>query len=168
MDRISLTTQLSEQEYIKANLYLVYRKWTGKFFLGMGLFTLLCVLFLYFTGALTDIPWVGLLFGFYFTLGFPGQIYFAAKKSYKTDKRVSEPMVYDFNRENIQITGESFQTKLSWDKVYSLTESKAWVLLWSTPQVANIIPKRDFSPAQLRFFKEIAQAQKGPKNFLKF
>ncbi|WP_207431480.1 YcxB family protein [Sabulibacter ruber] len=168
MDNITLTTKLSEQDYIKVNFHFVFRKWKSKFILALGIFSLLSVLFLYLTDALTEVPWIGLIFGLYFTVGFPVQLYFAAKKAYKTHQRVSETIVYEFDRDMVRITGESFQSNFTWDKIHSLTENKDWVLIWTTPQVANVVPKRDFSPEQLRLFKEIAKAQQGPKNKLKY
>ncbi|KAA3437081.1 YcxB family protein [Rufibacter hautae] len=167
MDKLTLSTQLSEQDFIKANFYLYFKKWNSRFIFGIGILALLSVLFLYVTGALNEIPWIGLAFGLYFTVGIPGHIYYAAKKGYKTNKRVSEPLLYQFDQDNFQITGESFESRLSWDKVYSVTETKSWVLIWLTPQVANIVPKRDFSPEQLRLFKALVKEQKGPKNKLK-
>ncbi|WP_205502195.1 YcxB family protein [Rufibacter psychrotolerans] len=168
MEPITLTTQLSEQDYIKVNFHFVFRKWKGKFMLVLGIFSLMSVLFLYLTDALTEVPWIGLIFGLYLTVGFPVQLYFAAKKAFKTHQRVSETIVYAFEPDRIRITGESFQSTFTWDKVYSLTETKDWVLIWTTPQVANVVPKRDFSPAQLRGFKQLAKAQQGPKNKLNY
>ncbi|WP_210485810.1 YcxB family protein [Rufibacter aurantiacus] len=167
MDKITLSTQLSEQDFIKANFYLYFKKWNSKFTFGIGILALLSGLFLFLTGALEEVPWIGLIFGLYLTFGLPVQIYFAAKKGYRINKRMSEPMLYQFDQDNIQIKGDSFDSKLSWEKVYSVTETKAWILIWLTPQLANIVPKRDFSPEQLGLFKALVKEQKGPKNKLK-
>ena len=75
--------------------------------------------------------------------------------------------MYEFNDETITTTGESFSAKLTWDKIYSVTENKDWVLIWQNQQVANVLPKRDFLNEDLKTFKEIVKRQKSFKNKLR-
>jgi len=165
MEKIVLTTKLSIDDYIKVNYHLLYRKLVIKFMTGIGLFMLLIITFSF--NDFTSFPWFQLIFGLFLTVGLPVQVYFAAKRNYKSTGRISETIAYEFDKEHIQLTGESFNSKLTWDKIYSVTENKDWVLIWQNRQIANVVPKRDFKDGQLQAFKDIVKLQSGLKNKLK-
>lgn len=163
MDRIILTTKLSINDFIKVNYHMLYRKWAIKGMTGFGLFFILLSLFTLMSG---DFSWFLLIFGLFLTVGLPVQVYFAAKRNYKTDGRVSETIEYLFDNEEVKIAGESFNSRLTWDKIYSVTENKNWILIWQNQQIANVVPKRDFKEDELKLFKEIVKRQIGLKNKL--
>lgn len=165
MERIILTTKLSIDDYIKVNYHLLYRKLAIKFMTAIGLFMLLIIAFSF--NNFTSFPWIQLIFGLFLTVGLPIQLYFAAKRNYKSNGRISETIIYEFDKENIQTIGESFNAKLTWDKIYSVTENKDWVLIWQNRQIANVVPKRDFKDGELLAFKDIVKLQSGLKNKLK-
>lgn len=118
--------------------------------------------------SFTEFPWFQLVFGLFMTIGLPIQVYFTAKRNYKSNGRINETINYDFDSENIQLTGESFNSKLTWDKVYSVTENKDWILIWQNRQVANVVPKRDFKDGELKTFKDFVKSHSGLKNKLKY
>ena len=89
------------------------------------------------------------------------------KKNYKSNGRISETINYEFDKENIQLIGESFNSTLTWEKIYSVTENKYWILIWQSRQVANVIPKRDFINGDLQTFKSIVNSHRGLKNKLR-
>lgn len=165
MDKFILTTKLSIEDYIKVNYHLLYRKWTIKFMTGVGLFMLILILFSF--NSFTQFPWFQLAFGLFLTVGLPISVYFSAKKNYRSNGRISEMINYEFDTENIQITGESFNSKLTWEKIYNVTENKDWILIWQNRQVANVVPKRDFKDGELQAFKNIVRSHGGLKNKLK-
>lgn len=165
MDKIILTTKLSVDDYIKINYQLFYRKWAVKIMTGFGFFLLILIVFLF--GTLEQFPWLQLTFGLFLTIGLPISVYFSAKKNYKSNKRISETVNYEFDKENIITIGESFNSKLTWDKIYGVTESNDWILIWQNRQVANVVPKRDFKVGELQKFKDIVKSHIGLKNKLK-
>jgi hypothetical protein len=165
MDKIILTTKLTIDDYIKVNYHLLYRKSSIKFLTGIGLFMLILILFTF--NSFAEFPWFQLAFGLFLTVGLPVSIYFSARRNYKSNGRISETIIYEFDKENIQLTGESFNSKLTWDKIYSVTENKDWILIWQNRQVANVVPKRDFTEGQLQAFKDIVRSHGGLKNRLK-
>jgi len=165
MEKIILTTKLSIDDFIKVSFHLLYRKLSMKVVTGMGLFILLLILFMF--HSFTEFPWYLLIFGLFLTIGQPVLVYFTAKKNYKSNERFSETINYEFDQENIQLTGESFNSKFTWDKIYSVTENKDWILIWQSRQNANVVPKRDFKVGELQIFKDIVKSQRGLKNKLK-
>ena len=99
--------------------------------------------------------------------GQPILVYIYARKNYNTNKRISESISYTFDKDTIQITGESFDSKFTWDKIYRVTESKNWILIWQNPQVANVVPKRDFQEEELQAFKNMVSLHSKVKNKLR-
>lgn len=164
MDKVILTTKLSIEDYIKVNYHLLNRRWPIKVLTGMGIFLILLSLINLLSG---DNSWFLLILGLFFAMGLRVSVYFNAKSSYKSDGRISETITYEFDKENIQVIGESFNSKLTWDKIYSVTENKEWVLIWQNRQIANAVPKRDFKHGELQTLKGIIKLQSGLKNKLK-
>lgn len=165
MKKITLTTQLSIADYTKVTFHILYRNFAIKFLTGTGLFMFLAIGISF--NDFDSFPWVPLLIAFFFTVGLPLQVYFNARRNYKSNGRINEPVTYELNEEHIELTGESFNSKLTWDKVYSVTENKDWVLIWQNRQVANVLPKRDFNDDELQTFKDLVKLQSRLKNKLK-
>jgi len=165
MSKINITTKLSVEDYVKVNYHLFYRKWPIKGMTGFGIFFILLALITLISSD--NFSWFLLIFGLAITVGLRAQVYFAAMRNYKSDGRVREQIDYQFDNEEIRITGESFNSRLTWDKIYSVTENKDWILIWQNQQIANVVPKRDFKDGELQTFKEIVNSQSGLKNRLK-
>jgi hypothetical protein len=164
MDKVTLRTKLTLDDYIKVNYHLLYRKMVIKFMTAIGLFLLVLLIFLF--NTFTQFPWFQLIFGLFLTIGLPVQVYFAAKRNYRSNGRISETIIYEFDNEYIQLTGESFNSKLTWDKIYSVTENKDWILIWQNRQIANVVPKRDFKIGELQALRDIVKSHSGVKNKL--
>ncbi|MDB5273781.1 MAG: YcxB family protein [Chitinophagaceae bacterium] len=162
MNNLVLNTHLSLNDYIKVNLYLLYRKFMVKFTTSMGLLLLLWLL--YNCNTYDFFPWLQFLLGSYLIIGFPLTTYFAAKRNYKANSRISERMTYEFNSEQLEMIGESFHVKLTWDKIYSITESNNWILIWQNPHIADVIPKRYFTTGTLQAFRAIIASHPSIKN----
>ncbi|MDD3489913.1 MAG: YcxB family protein [Paludibacter sp.] len=165
MDKITLTTKLSFNDFIKVSYHLTYRKLSVKLMTVFGLMILLLVPFS--NNYETEFPWFLLFFGFFISVGQPIILYFITKKNYMSNGRISETIIYEFDYESILVTGESFNSRLTWDKVYSVTENKDWILIWQNRQSANVLPKRDFKNEELQLFKEIVNSHSELKNKLK-
>jgi hypothetical protein len=165
MEKLTVTTQLTIDDFVRVNFHLLYRKISIKFLTGIGVFLLLSALFLLI--AQGYFSWFATLFALLLIVGYPAQVYFGARQNYKSNARISEKIIYEFDEEFIQLTGESFTTKLTWEKIYRVTENKDWILIWPNRQLANVIPKTAFKEEELKAFKEIVNLQKGIKNKLK-
>jgi hypothetical protein len=153
MNNLVLNTHLSLTDYIKVNLHLLYRKFIVKFTTGIGVLLLLWLL--YNCNTYEVFPCLQFLLGSYLIIGFPLTTYFSAKRNYKANNRISERITYEFNNEYLEMIGESFHVKLTWNKIYAVTESKKWVLIWQNPHIADVIPKRYFTPGTLKTFQSI-------------
>ena len=96
-----------------------------------------------------------LIFAFVILIVIPFFTFYSAGRNYRFNKRISELIIYDFNNHNLEINGESFQSHLTYEKLYKVTRTKKWILLWQTPQIANAIPARDFLPDEIQDLKII-------------
>ncbi len=85
----------------------------------------------------------------------PAVTYFAAKKNYSSNQRIQEPIEYLFEKDYLVIQGESFNSRLTWDKIYRVTETKKWILIWQSKQIANAIHKSDVWDGEMQALKQI-------------
>lgn len=159
MDKIKITTKLTFEDFRKVNFYLLYRKGVSKFSLGMGTFLLLGTLTFYILEPdfYTQFPVIPVALGLAMTILPPYSILRTSKKNYNSNSRISETISYRFDNDVIEISGESFHSKLTWDKIYELTVTKSWVLIWPNGQVANVIPRRDIDSTQIQGLKNIVE-----------
>lgn len=65
--------------------------------------------------------------------------FFAVRRQFKNSRRLGEPMEYIFD-DSLNITGESFDTKMTWEKIYKVSTTKHLLLIWQTENLANFIP----------------------------
>ena len=105
-------------------------------------------------------PIVELTVGLFLTVILPIVTLLNARNSFKSTKRINELIAYEFDANVIQLTGESFNSTLSWDKIYDLTENKDWIFIWHNKHSASVVPKRDFSIENLSAFHVIVKNQK--------
>lgn len=148
-----IKSKLSEQDFINANFVLLYSRTMVKVLTGIFAFSFLVsvstALFSSKVGISQIIlPLIMILFLPVFT-------YFTAKKNYASNKRTSETIEYIFSNDQLTMTGESFNSTMSWNKIHKVSQTKNWVLIWQNSQIANPIPKRDIWEAEINSLKEI-------------
>lgn len=151
---MTINTHLSQTDYVKANLVLLYSKWSMKFITGVGIFMFLGSLLTLFYdeqyGSGSTI-----LVAFFIMSWIPALTWFNARRNYSTNNRISEPIDYTIENESLTVKGESFTVTLTWDKLYRVSKTKNWVLIWQSKQVANLIPRKNFDDIQIGYLKNI-------------
>lgn len=163
MNTISITTQLSLNDYLKANYYLLYRTIYLKVIALLGILWFVIPMITYSEG--TSFNYMGFAGGAAITL-IPVFSYFRIKKSYYST-RVHETITYIFNNESIHSKGATFESTFTWDKIYKVSETKNWIFIWQNKYSVNIIPKRDFTSDELSYLKTIVDSHKEVKNKMK-
>lgn len=73
-------------------------------------------------------------------------------------------MEYHFEDDQLTVKGESFSSQYTWEKVYKVTETKKWIFIWQSRQIANLIKKRDIADVQISILKEILDRNKVKNN----
>src|SRR5215210_7787547 len=149
-----VTSRISEKDFVNLTFYLLYRRFFIKFITVVGILMVL-------VGIMTMVVSPGLsvasqlIFAFVILIIVPFFTFYSAKRNYRFNKRISEAVEYHFNNHNLEINGESFQSHLTYEKLYKASKTKEWILLWQTPQIANAIPRRNFLPHEIQGLKEI-------------
>jgi hypothetical protein len=160
---ISTVTKLSLEDYIKVNYHIFFSRWQIKGIIGLGIFQMVLCLPMLLTG---NFSCFFLSIGLFFTMGPRAFVYFTAKGTFTSDARASERLEYEFDHQEIKIKGESFSTNLTWEKVYKVTETKDWFLIWHNRIIANVVFKRGFMENDLSAFKTLVKSQSRLKHNL--
>jgi hypothetical protein len=150
---MKIVTKLSENDVIRFNFYLLYRRWTIRIISAFMLLDILLSI-LYPKIVEASMP-ESLLFPVLFLLVLPLMTYFQAKRNLKTNKRVSEQIEYVFDDKDLIVTGESFNSIMTWDKIFKVTKTKRWILVWQSKNNANLIPLKDIWDGDILNLKEI-------------
>jgi hypothetical protein len=150
---VIVKTKLSEKDYINASIAILFARSYTRNFLGIA-----CVVIL--MNIISGIVRSGLVIANVLPpiiiLGiFPAVFYFSIKRGYRNNKRMNESIEYNFMQNDLVVTGESFKSELSWNKVYKVAKTNKWLLIWQTRQIANAIPINNIAGDDLTKLKNI-------------
>jgi hypothetical protein len=159
-----IKSSLTKAQYINASLVLRYSRIGTRIILVFG------GLFLAFT-IYSEIESPGFAGGIefifpFFILVVPAiRAYYSASMNFKSNPRLTEPILYTFSDDHLTIKGESYMTQFTWDKVYKVTQTKNWIFIWQNRLIANPISRQDISTDQVQELRAIL-AMRGVKNNL--
>lgn len=160
---MTIKNTLSLQDYINANFALRYNKLSMKIITGIILlFLLISLLGKIFYPDI--IGWSNVFVFFAMATVIPLMTWLGAKQNYKANKRVGETIEYHFSENDLSIKGESFNTQFTLDKIYQVTHTKNWILIWSTRQIANPISKKQLWEGDIHELKELLDKHKVKNN----
>jgi hypothetical protein len=146
--------QLTKQEFVKACMYMSTSTLSYKIKVGLGILYIMIGLILCF--FITEVyEWTITLVGAIVIIATPAFAYFKAISCYKPDSRISETITYEFTDNNFIVTGQSFNTSSSINKLHKVTANKKWLLIWQTKGTANIIPMSIVTETEISELKEI-------------
>ncbi len=169
MDRIEIKSRVCKEAYVKLMMKLIYKRPATIFITLIGSAMLVFALLDIFNlmDAYEGFPTVPLILGTAAVVVLPLANYRVNSKNFDSNKRLQEEIEYSFEENLMSIKGESFDTTLTWDKAYKVTELSSWILLYQTKQVMNIIPKSAFSELELNKFRTLVLALPNIKKKLK-
>jgi len=163
--KLELKTQLLLEDVRRFTFHTVFKR-AGWMLLFIGAMMWIAVL-LYFLGlGVEEFPVAQLGLAVGATIVLPGFLYFGTAKSYNSNNRFKEPVYYTIDETWIEMRGSSFETKLTWDKMHSVKETKSWFLIYSNKHLANIIPKRDLTLEETRELRTIIKSVSNLKSSL--
>jgi hypothetical protein len=152
MEQVSITTQLTFDDYKKYNLYFLKQNFKLHGIIIMIIFGLI------FLFNLIVSPREN-LYGFIPMLIVPTILLFiyrrAIKKAFNNQSRLSEKTTYKIDKQCFYIEGESFETKLNWNKMDKVEETKDFFLVYQSKMAANIILKRDMTDDLIRQLRAV-------------
>ena len=147
-----IKTKMTQQDFIGASFALRYRRISTKIITGVA------VLYLgyniYLSVIYPDAAYATLFIAPLIIILIPLILsYLSAIVTYKTSKRLAEDIEYTFSDDYFSIKGESFNSQYSWDKIYKVSQTKSWILIWQNSLIATPIPKRDLQESDIRTLK---------------
>ena len=155
-----IATKLTEGDIVRFNFYSFYKKWSIRILNVIMILWIIAVLI--FPSIIKNSN--GLIFPALFLVFLPLSVYWSARKNYKNNKRIFEQIEYVFTEDNFTMTGDSFNATMTWDKVYKVTKTKRWILIWQTSSTANVIPLKDIWDGDVHHLKEILDKKNVPNN----
>ncbi|WP_153798349.1 YcxB family protein [Foetidibacter luteolus] len=160
---MTIKTRLSDKDYIQLSLVVLYQKPAIKLFIGIALAVFIVALFglIAEPGSVTIsnfiLPVLILAMPPLFT-------WYNSKKMLRSNKLVTKPYDYIIEADSFGISGELFNARFSWDKIYKVTKTKKWLLVWQHSQLAYGIPLRDTWDGEIAALKDILIANKVKNN----
>ena len=161
---ITIKTKLTQQDFIGASIALTYKRISTKIITGIGVLFLGYIIY-------SSILYSGIADTYVFILPIIMMLlpvilsYLTARLNYSTNKRSSENIEYTFSDDFFFIRGESFNSQLSLGKIYKVSQTRNWILIWQNRLIATPIPKRDLLESDIRTLKTLLDFH-GVKNNL--
>ncbi|AWI26595.1 YcxB family protein [Flavobacterium pallidum] len=160
-------TKINSKDYLRLCFYLTYRKPFTIIFTTLS-FVLIVMGILQLTGRFyfgLDAMFTG-LFAFYI-LFIPAMLYFKAARNFASNKRIQQPVEYEFTKEKMISKGAGFISESALDGLYRVEETRDWFLVYQSKLVANLIPKKDMMPDEITGLRNIFKNLSGIKLRLK-
>lgn len=158
MNTFSIRHQLTLKDFQKLNYTLLYRK------VWVILISIIAILFIIYNVILLFTKKYDVLDSDYHTIGIaavamaiwaPLFLLFIARRNYKSNYRLNELITYEFSDEGYTATGESFNSKVDWAKVYKVHIIQGWLILYHSRMVANMIKIEPNNEGNIEALKQL-------------
>lgn len=160
---MTITATQTKSEFARNTLRIFYAGGSGRMLLilGLGMIVIYLVqLVLMLTGS--EAPGIYLLVaGIGILTLLPALVYRKASMAYDSNPAINRPIVYTFTQEGVATKGEGFDSQMGWEQIYRVSEQKEAILLFYSKQIANPIPKRNFTEEQLQAFRDLVESVEG-------
>ena len=153
---MKIKTKILFEDYLRLSYQMTYRNPWVIFLSCIGLIMFIGSI-MYFVGFKTfsdEAPYFHFIFGIFIVIVLPISIYYGTRKNFRSNKCLHENITYEITDDKLKVVGESFNSELSWDKMYKITEYWKWILIFQNRNAAFLIPKRGFGK-ELLVFKEL-------------
>jgi YcxB-like protein len=157
---LELNSQLDLKDIFQYNLFNLYRNPMIIFVTIIGVIMLILAS-LYYLGIFPYFespPIFQLLLGSVFTIGLPLFTFLGAKRNINSKGRITEKMVYKLDNEWIELIGESFESKFTWEKLHKFRESKSLFILYAQKNFAYLISKKSLSANEITEMRELVRS----------
>jgi len=153
---MTIKTKILFKDYLRLSYQMNYRNPWIIFLSCVGpiMFIGSIMYFIGFKIPVDEPPYFQLILGIFIVIVLPISVYRNARKNYLSNKCLQENITYEITDDKLKVVGESFNSELSWDKMYRITEFWKWILIFQTRNSAFLIPKSSFGK-ELYEFKEL-------------
>jgi hypothetical protein len=127
MNKLSIPTQLSRQDYLKICFTLKYKSIRGYVSIGLAIFYYIIGIFLLIKDPQSSI--IVFVSGFVYMTITNLMFYLKSYSQFTSNKKLQEMICYSFGENSIKITGETFESTFSTKSIYKVTSTKNWLLV---------------------------------------
>lgn len=158
---MTVISKLTKKEFINANFIFFYSK------LVIRLYTVfISIAFVISIIAVTTnakISIVQIIAPFLMLCVLPLLIYARASRAFASSN-MNKSIEYKFDQTAFNLRSESASFQMKWGKIYKVTQTKKWLLIWQNKNIATPIPKRNINEAQIGELKQILTSNKVKNN----
>ena len=83
---------------------------------------------------------------------------YQAKKIYRENKIFHEKLTYHLDNEKFTITGETVNSTQNWSRLFKITETRTFFLLYHDSIIANWLDKKMFSDEEIIEFRKFVNS----------
>jgi hypothetical protein len=168
MEQVELNVKLEEQDFLKANYWFIFGRYS--IFIKLMIFIALFIpLFFFFYEQIVmnfNVP--GLLIGPMLIMVILLSKYSNFKKDVESNRALLGPLHYSLSNNGIDINSPSTSSHTKWSNIFQAKETKENFLLFISRQQIYLIPKRSFQNDQeIDSFRMILKSNLASKAKLK-
>lgn len=163
---MKISTQITLPEYIKLQYILSYNRPAAIWVNSVGGVMFIVAIINTITESDNADFSVGYMLGAYLILR-AILIYFFAKKNFKSNTLLGQPVNYEFLTDKLVIDNSVSHAEVPWENFYNVKEFKNWFLLYQSTTMANLIPKTDLSEQEIAGIRYVLQNAPVKKKKLK-
>lgn len=155
-ETLDLTYRISQQDFIHFN-YNQFNNWKVKMILIILSIPVLLNLILRHNIGESDVNIFS--FSYLAVFIFPAfvivLIYFSSRNAYRKNNFLQGEINLKMNTKAIRFSGKGFDSSIDFEKIVKISKKKRYYLVYTSPQIANIIPKDQFSEGQKQQFEKL-------------
>jgi YcxB-like protein len=88
-----------------------------------------------------------------------GLVYMSARSTLRSSRVLGGGAHYSFDERGMRMRGPTFYGRLDWGNIYRAIETRRLILVCPSSAQKYILPKRCFSPEELRSLRELLRAR---------
>jgi hypothetical protein len=159
MEEVKIESEINQDEYIRLLFLITYRKPPVIIISLLGIImTLVPVLyFLKIYTAIDSPPFIPLTSGVLITVVFPLSIYLMARRNFRIDELLRQPIRYTFTMDKIFLKGLTFDVTIGWDKIHKVKRLNKWLLLYRDRARVEFMIKNTFNDHEQNEFDRIVK-----------
>ncbi|MFN7116142.1 MAG: YcxB family protein [Saprospiraceae bacterium] len=168
---IEVRYQISFRDYLRLMFQLAYRRWTYLVITILGALQIPFIIAMYIVpGAYQPGNLLSSFLLIVFAFLMPLLLYFRSRNFYLSNASFRQEIKAIFNTEAIEFTGfgKRQTSRLTWDRIQKVLETRDWLVFYQTPYFFNFVPKNSFtSPRDLEQLVKIIRSKPNVKAKLK-
>ena len=142
MYSFSIKAKINFSNYLRGNYKLLYSTWWMKVTSVIAIASMIYYLAMSVTNSAIDFESWFFLIAYIITISAiltPLVMLIIYISAYKTDKRIKEEILYEFDSYGAKVTGESFNFNFDWNSIHKIKLLNEWLFIYQNRLSASMI-----------------------------